>query len=360
MSSIYNQAVKYFLITGSAGLIGSECSEFFIKKGFKVLGLDNNSRKKFFGVSGSVDVRKDQLNEMNDYLHFDVDIRNKKKVEEIFIEFNKKISCVIHCAAQPSHDWAVKDKILDYEINSTSTLQLLDLFKIYCPDACFINVSTNKVYGDNPNKLDFTEKKHRYEVKSTSKFFKNGIDESMSTDNCVHSFFGVSKLSADLYVQEFGKNLKLNTVTFRGGCLTGENHSGVELHGFLSYLVKCIIKNKKYNIYGYKGKQVRDNIHSSDLINCFWHYYQNPKEGEIYNIGGGRENSCSILEVLKFFEKEYNVKSSFEIFDENRVGDHIWWITDYSKFSKHFPQWKIKYKIEDILTKIANFEIEKS
>ena len=352
--------MKYILITGSAGLIGSECSEFFVKKGFKVLGLDNDSRKKFFGSSGSTNNRKKQLTQMKDYQHFNVDIRNKKKVKEIFTNFKKKISCVIHCAAQPSHDWAIKDITLDYQINSTATLQLLDLFQTYCPDACFINVSTNKVYGDNPNKLKLIEHKNRYEVSKSSEYFKRGINERMSTDNCVHSFFGVSKLSADLYVQEFGKNSRLNTVTFRGGCLTGENHSGVELHGFLSYLIKCIINKKKYKIFGYKGKQVRDNIHSSDLINCFWHYYQNPTQGEIYNIGGGRENSCSIIEVLNFFEKEYNFKIPVEFFDDNRTGDHIWWITDYSKFSKDFPKWKIRYKLDKILKNIASHEIEKS
>ena len=349
--------MKYFLITGSSGLIGSECVEFFIKKGFKVLGIDNDSRKKFFGVSGSTQTRKNQLSNLRDYYHFNVDIRNNKSVEEIFLKYKNKIKCIVHCAAQPSHDWAIKDKILDYQINSTSTLQLLNLFHKHCPESCFINVSTNKVYGDNPNKLKFIELKNRYEVSQDSIFFKNGIDETMSTDNCVHSFFGVSKLSADLYVQEFGKNLNLNTVTFRGGCLTGENHSGVELHGFLSYLIKCMFKKKKYKVFGYKGKQVRDNIHSSDLINCFWHYFKNPTNGEIYNIGGGRKNSCSILEVINFFKENYNLSISLEFFNENRTGDHLWWITDYTKFQKHFPKWNIKYKLDDIFNKIAKYEI---
>ncbi len=350
--------MKYFIITGSAGLIGSECVEFFIKKGFKVIGIDNDSRKKFFGKSGSIFKRRKQLLAYKDYKHFNIDIRDKKKIEEIFKNYRSKIKCIIHCAAQPSHDWAVKDKILDYEINSFATLKLLDLFNKYCPEASFINVSTNKVYGDNPNKLKIVEKSFRFEVERSSKYYKKGIDESLSTDNCVHSFFGASKLSADLYVQEFGKNLDLKTVTFRGGCLTGENHSGVELHGFLSYLVKSIIHKRKYKIFGYKGKQVRDNIHSSDLINCFWHYFQNPKIGRVYNIGGGRENSCSILEVINFFKKNYNIHLETEYFEKNRVGDHIWWITDYTKFQRDYPKWKIKFNIEKILQSIASYEVK--
>ena len=344
------------MVTGSAGLIGSECVEFFLKKGHKVLGLDNNSRRKFFGKEGSILERRNQLLIYKDYKHFNLDIRNEKKIEEIFSEYKSKIKCIIHCAAQPSHDWAIKDKVLDYEINSTATLILLNAYKKYCPESPFIYVSTNKVYGDNPNKLKLKELKLRFEVEKKSNFFKNGIDESMSVDNCVHSFFGVSKLSADLYVQEFGKNYNLPTVVFRGGCLTGEHHSGVELHGFLSYLIKSIIHKRKYKIFGYKGKQVRDNIHSSDLINCFWHFYKKPRVGEIYNIGGGRKNSCSILEVIDFFKKEFGISTKTEYVDQNRMGDHIWWISNFNKFKKHYPKWKLKVDIKEVFTKIANYE----
>lgn len=349
--------MKYIIVTGSAGLIGSECVEFFLKKGLKVIGIDNDSRKKFFGNQGSILKRKKQLLQNLGYKHYDTDIRNKKKINEIFAGYKSKIKCIIHCAAQPSHDWAIKDKILDYEINSTSTLTLLDSYKKFSPEAPFIYVSTNKVYGDNPNKLKIEEKKFRFEVEKKSNFYKNGINESMSIDNCIHSFFGVSKLSADLYVQEFGKNYNLPTAIFRGGCLTGEHHSGVELHGFLSYLIKSIIHKKPYKIFGYKGKQVRDNIHSYDLINCFWNFYQNPRCGEVYNIGGGRENSCSILEVIKFFKEKYNFTTATEYIDKNRTGDHVWWISDFTKFKKHYPNWGITVKLEEVFSKIADFEI---
>ena len=349
--------MKFVLITGSSGLIGSECCEFFIDKKFKVIGIDNDSRKKFFGIRGSTQKRKQEISKLKDYKHHDIDILNSNLVEQIFKDYKNKIKCIIHCAAQPSHDWAYKNPILDYKINSSATLNLLLNFKKYCPDACFINMSTNKVYGDNPNKLKFKEKKFRYEVDKNSSYFKNGIDENMSLDNCVHSLFGVSKLSSDLYVQEFGKNYNLKTVTFRGGCLTGENQSGVELHGFLSYLVESIMMKKVYKVFGYKGKQVRDNIYSRDLISCFWNYYLNPRPGEIYNIGGGRENSCSILEVINYFKVNYNILTKTKYYESERVGDHIWWISDLSKFKKHYPNWKLKYSLDMILDKIAlNFQ----
>ena len=348
--------MKFILITGASGLIGSECSEFFLDRGFKIIGIDNNSRKKFFGRNGSITKRKNQLLTNKNYLHFDLDIRNKKRIDEIFSKYKSKIDCIVHCAAQPSHDWAVKDMFLDYQINSTATLILLNAYKNFCPEIPFIYVSTNKVYGDNPNKIKLIEKKLRFEVDRKSSFYK-GVNESMSIDNCVHSFFGASKLSADLYVQEFGKNYNLPTVSFRGGCLTGENHSGVELHGFLSYIIKSIVHKNKYKIFGYKGKQVRDNIHSSDLINCFWHFYKSPRVGEVYNIGGGRENSCSILEVLSFFKKKYDLETPTEYINRNRTGDHMWWISDYSKFKKHYPKWKIQVKLEDIYRKIAENEL---
>ena len=344
---------KYILITGSSGLIGSEAAEFFFKKGFYILGIDNNFRKKFFGNKGSILRRKKELELISEYEHFDYDIRNTSKIEKIFKKYKDKIKCVIHCAAQPSHDWAKTDPLIDFDINSRSTLNLLLLFKKFCPDGSFINLSTNKVYGDNPNKLDIEEKETRFELSKKSKYFPKGIDETMSTDNCIHSFFGSSKLSADLYVQEFGKNLNLNTVTFRGGCLTGENHSGVELHGFLSYFITNLKNSKPYTIFGYKGKQVRDNIHSSDLIKCFWEYFKKPIAGEIFNIGGGRKNSCSILEVIELMKNTYKSKSKITYIKKNRTGDHIWWITDNSKFSKFYPNWEIKQNLHKIIKKIV-------
>ena len=297
--------MKFILITGASGLIGSECSEFFLDRGFKIIGIDNNSRKKFFGRNGSITKRKKQLLINKNYLHFDLDIRNKKKIDDIFSKYRSKIDCIVHCAAQPSHDWAVKDMFLDYQINSTATLILLNAYKNFCPEIPFIYVSTNKVYGDNPNKLKIIEKKTRWEIKKTDKYYK-GIDEEFSIDNCTHSFFGVSKTYADLIVQEYGKNVGLKTVCFRAGCITGPNHSGAKLHGFLSYLVKVSLNKKKYSLIGYKGKQVRDNIHSNDLVNCFWEFYKKPRKGEIYNIGGGRYSNCSVIEALNLVEEMTN------------------------------------------------------
>ena len=348
--------MKFIIVTGSAGLIGMQACLFFLQKGFNVIGIDNDSRRKFFGAEASINKNKRKLLESKNYQHFSFDILNKKKIEELFSKYKVKIKCVIHCAAQPSHDWATKHILTDYKINSLSTINLLNIYKENCPEACFINLSTNKVYGDNPNKFDFIEKKYRFELSSKNKYFLHGFNESMSIDNCIHSFFGASKLSADLYVQEFGRYFGLNTVTFRGGCLTGENHTGTELHGFLSYLVKTIINKGTYKIFGYKGKQVRDNIHSRDIVNCFWHFYSKPKCGEIYNIGGGRENSCSILEVINFFKKFYKINTTVSYIKENRIGDHKWWISDCRKFKNDYPEWKLEFSLEKILTKIAEFE----
>ena len=346
--------MKYILVTGSAGLIGSECVEFFLKKGHKVLGLDNNSRRKFFGKEGSILERRNQLLIYKDYKHFNLDIRNEKKIEEIFSEYKSKIKCIIHCAAQPSHDWAIKDKVLDYEINSTATLILLNAYKKYCPESPFIYVSTNKVYGDNPNKLKVNENKFRFDLKKKHNYHK-GINENMSIDKCVHSFFGVSKLSADIMVQEYGVNFGMNTVCFRAGCITGSKHSGARLHGFLSYLVKKSISEKKYTVIGYKGKQVRDNIHSKDLVRCFWEYYKNPKKGKVYNIGGGRKCSCSVIEAINIIEKKLKIKIKLNFLKKARTGDHLWWISDNSRFIKDYPNFKIKYSIEKVIEElIAN------
>ena len=345
---------KYVLITGSSGLVGSECVEFFINKKFNVIGVDNDYRSFFFGKSASIKKREKFLSKKYpEYKIFNNDIRNLNEIKKIFLEYKNKIKLIIHCAAQPSHDWATKDPLLDFDINARSTLNLLNLFKTYCPKSSFIFVSTNKVYGDKPNQIPVIEKKFRYELKNNH-YFKNGFDESLSIDNSIHSFFGVSKTSADLYVQEFGKNFKLNTVSFRCGCITGENHSGSEAHGFLNYLIKNIIEKKTYKIIGYKGKQVRDNIHSHDLVSCFWEYYKNPKKGKIYNIGGGRNNSCSIIEVIKKLEVFLNIKVKKKYIKFNRTGDHIWWITNTSKFKKDYPKWKIKINLDQIIKRIIN------
>ena len=348
--------MKYILITGSCGLVGAEAVKFFNQKKFKIIGIDNNYRKKFFGPTASVKWSENFLKaNIKNYYHHRLDITNYSGLEKIFKRYNKKIKCLINCAAQPSHDWAIKNIPLDFRINTLGTLNLLQLFKKYCPKSSFVQISTNKVYGDSPNKLNLIEKKTRFDVMSNSKYFK-GINTNMTIDNSVHSFFGVSKCSADLLTQEFGKNLGLNTVVFRLGCITGPGHSGAVMHGFLSYLVKCNILNKKYQIYGYKGKQVRDNIHSYDLVSAIWEYYKNPKPGEIYNLGGGRKNSCSVLEAIKKVEDLTKKKFKFEILKKNRTGDHIWYITDNSKFIKDYKNWKLKKSLNNILVDIIESE----
>ena len=340
------------IITGSSGLVGSESVEFFCKKGFDVVGIDNNLRNHFFGKDGStIWVKKKLLNKHKNFKSNNIDIRNFNSIEKIFKKYKKNISLIIHCAAQPSHDYGKKFPILDFNVNATGTLNLLELTKRYCPDSPFIFMSTNKVYGDNPNKLKIIEKSKRWELKEKDIFYK-GIDEKFSIDNCTHSFFGVSKTYADLIVQEYGKNIGLKTVSFRGGCITGPNHSGAKLHGFLSYLVKSSLTKKSYTLIGYKGKQVRDNLHSFDLVNCFWEFYKKPKNGEVYNMGGGRYSNCSVLEALDIVEKLKNINIKKKIIKENRVGDHIWYVSNTKKFKKDYPKWKQKYNTKKIIEEL--------
>ena len=337
------------LITGSSGLVGSESVNFFSKKGFDVIGIDNNLRKFFFGNEASTNqIKNDLLKKNKSFKNYSTDIRNYNGLEKIFKKYKKNISLIIHCAAQPSHDYGKNFPLLDFNVNATGTLNLLELTKKYCPSAPFIFMSTNKVYGDNPNRLQIIEKQKRWELKEGAKNF-NGIDENFSIDNCTHSFFGVSKTYADLIVQEYGKNVGLKTVCFRGGCLTGPNHSGAKLHGFLSYLVKISLSKKKYSLIGYKGKQVRDNLHSYDLVNSFWEFFKKPTKGEVYNMGGGRYSNCSIIEALDLVEDIANIKIRREILKKPRVGDHIWYISNLSKFKNHFPNWKQKYNTKKII-----------
>ena len=277
-------------------------------------------------------------------------IFNTNKFENILKKYKKKIKFIIHAAAQPSHDWAKKDPILDYNVNSTATINIFFLIKKYIPNATVIFTSTNKVYGDNPNKIKLIEKKTRYIP--AEKKYQNGFDEKLSIDDCTHSFFGASKLSADIIAQEFGKNFSLKIGIFRAGCITGENHSGAELHGFLSYLVKSCLGSKKYNLIGYKGKQVRDNIHSFDLINCFWHFYKNPRKGEIYNIGGSNFSNCSVIEAINYIEKKLRLKIKIKFIKKNRVGDHIWYISSMRKFKRDYPGWKQIFSTKKIILEL--------
>ncbi len=345
------------IVTGSTGLIGSATCEYYLNKRINVLGIDNDLRSYFFGKEGSNKWKEKKLKKNKNYKHLSVDIRNKNKIFEIFKKYKKKIKAIVHAAAQPSHDWAAKEPFTDFEINANGTLNLLEAFRLYCPKATFVFTSTNKVYGDRPNFLTLVEKKLRYEIKKNHKYYKKGIDEKMSLDQTTHSIFGASKLSADLLVQEYGRYFNLKTVSFRGGCLTGENHSGAVLHGFLSFLVKSIVHKKKYFIFGYKGKQVRDNIHSLDVVKAFDEFIKKPKSGgRVYNIGGGRQNSCSIIEAIKLIEKISKTKSKYKILKQNRIGDHLWWITDNSKFKKDYPNWKIEVSLIKSLKQMVSFE----
>jgi CDP-paratose 2-epimerase len=338
------------VITGSAGLIGSESVEFFSQKFDKVIGIDNNMREYFFGSDASTAWNKERIEKsVSNYKHYNPDIRDYQELEKIFKEYGKDIKLIIHTAAQPSHDWAAKEPLTDFHINATGTLNLLELTRLHCPAAVFIFTSTNKVYGDNPNFLPLVEKETRWEISESHPYFKNGIDEKMSLDNTKHSVFGASKVAADIMAQEYGKYFQMNIGVFRGGCLTGPKHSGAQLHGFLAYLMKCAITGKQYTIFGYKGKQVRDNIHSWDLVNLFWHFYQNPKQGEAYNVGGGRFSNCSMLEGIKLCEEITGNKMDYTYSETNRIGDHIWYISDMTKFKEHYPAWTWKYTVEDVL-----------
>ena len=345
--------MKIVLITGSAGLIGSEAVRFFCDKGYTVVGIDNNMRQTFFGEDASTDWNRQRLSSLyqDKYIHHDIDIRDQEKIEELFQHYNTDISLIIHTAAQPSHDWAAKDPLMDFTVNANGTLVLLENTRRFCPEAVFIFCSTNKVYGDTPNNLPLIEQELRWEIADTHAYTQ-GIDETMSIDQCKHSLFGASKVAADVLVQEYGRYFDMKTASFRGGCLTGPSHSGTKLHGFLSYLMKCTMTGDPYQVYGYKGKQVRDNIHSYDLVNAFYHFYQNPCVGEVYNIGGSRYSNCSMLEAIQHCEDIAGKKLNWSYSESNRIGDHIWWISDVRKFANHYPDWQLTYTVPDILQEI--------
>jgi CDP-paratose 2-epimerase len=352
--------MKIAIVTGSAGLIGSQACDFFSKRGYKIIGIDNDMRAYFFGEGSST---KDSLESLksniNDYEHYNIDIRDYQKINEVFSKYSNDIDIVIHTAAQPSHDWAANEPLTDFSINATGTMNMLEVTRLNCPKATFIFTSTNKVYGDTPNRLGIQERNTRYEY--VMDYGGLGlVDEQMSIDNTKHSVFGASKVAADVMCQEYGKYFGMNVGIFRGGCLTGPNHAGAELHGFLSYLVKCIVNNKPYTIFGYKGKQVRDNIHSWDLVNMFWEFHQNPKQGEVYNAGGGRDNSTSILEAIDTINRIAETNwSNYTISEHNRIGDHIWYISDLKKFRTHYPNWNITIDLEKTIKQMVDFEKNK-
>lgn len=352
--------MKICIVTGSAGLIGSESVEFFAAKGFQVVGIDNGMRKYFFGPEASTAWNRDRLKEtVPSYRHYDEDIRDVQAMEEIFRTYGTDIKLIIHCAAQPSHDWAAREPITDFTINANGTLVLLEMTRKVCPEAVFIFTSTNKVYGDAPNSLPLKELEKRWELEQAHPYYEHGIDESMTIDQTQHSLFGASKVAADILVQEYGRYFSMKTACFRGGCLTGPAHSGVELHGFLAYLMKCAITGAPYTVFGYQGKQVRDNIHSFDLTNMFWHFYQNPRVAEVYNAGGSRHSNCSMLEAIGLCEEITGKKINWSYSDANRRGDHIWWISDVRKFRSHYPQWDFRYDLKGILVDIFEGMITK-
>lgn len=348
------------VITGSAGLIGSQSVHFFAGLGFNIVGIDNDMRAVFFGDAASTSWNQALLIEQygDRYQHKNIDIRDRDAIESLFNEYGADIELIIHTAAQPSHDWAANDPHTDFTVNANGTLVLLEATRQFCPAAVFVFTSTNKVYGDTPNHLPLEELDTRWEI-TPGHAFHQGIDETMSIDHSKHSLFGASKVAADVLVQEYGRYFGMKTGSFRGGCLTGPLHSGAELHGFLAYLMKCAIAQKTYTIFGYQGKQVRDNIHSYDLVNAFHHFYQNPRCGEVYNMGGSRHSNCSMLEAIALCEAFTGNPFNYEYSEDNRLGDHIWYISDVSKFQAHYPQWQYKYTLKDIFAEIYQAQISR-
>jgi len=342
------------LVTGSAGLVGAESVRFLIERGFRVVGIDNDMRRMFFGDDASTQPCREHLEAaLPNYEHFNIDIRNRRAVEALFAGYGEKLELVIHTAAQPSHDWAARQPHVDFAVNAVGTLNLLESCRRHSPNASFIVTSTNKVYGDRPNTLPLRECETRWEIDPAHRFAEHGIDETMPVDQSTHSLFGVSKLSADVLVQEYGRYFGMNTVCFRGGCITGPGHSGTKLHGFLSYLIRCALTGERFTILGYRGKQVRDNIHAFDLVNMFWHYHQSPRPGEVYNAGGGRHSNCSVLEAVSLCEEILGTPMNVNYAEEPRIGDHIWYISDTRKFRRHYPQWEYTYTLREIFEDIA-------
>jgi CDP-paratose 2-epimerase len=340
------------IVSGSAGLIGSETCKRFHREGFDVVGIDNDMRGQFFGPEASTMASRRALEEqLKNYRHCPVDIREREAIDKIFSNFGNSIKVVIHTAAQPSHDWAARDPFTDFGVNALGTLNLLEACRLHAPDAVFIFTSTNKVYGDAPNNLPLVELDTRWEIQSTHPYHA-GIDEHLTIDQSKHSLFGASKVAADVLVQEYGRYFGMKSVCFRGGCLTGPGHAGTELHGFLAYLMKCAVTAKPYRVFGYKGKQVRDNIHSFDLVEAFWHFYQAPRSGEVYNMGGSRHSHCSMLEAIGLCEEISGKKIDWTYLEENRIGDHIWYVSDVRKFQSHYPNWKYRYDLRGLLNEI--------
>jgi CDP-paratose 2-epimerase len=341
------------IITGSAGLVGSEAAVHFASRGLEVVGIDNNMRKKFFGSGASTKWQRRKLEETlgSRYDHRRIDIRDRGAIRKLFRFYGSDIALVVHTAAQPSHDWAAKAPLTDFSVNALGTFHLLEATRRYAPEAAFIFTSTNKVYGDTPNRLPLEEKATRWEIQADHAY-NDGIREDMSIDQTLHSLFGASKVAADVAVQEFGRYFGLKTACFRGGCLTGPNHSGTQLHGFLAYLVKCAATGTPYTVFGYGGKQVRDNLHSADLVSAFDHFFEAPRSGEVYNMGGSRVSHCSMLEAIKISEEIVGRSLDWTYSEVNRTGDHIWWVSNVDRFASHYPTWRVTYDVPRICREI--------
>lgn len=341
------------VITGAAGLIGSEACRFFAQQNYQVVGIDNDLRAFFFGEHASTASNLKRLKEeIPSLLHYAVDVRDEEQIQRIFSDYGTEISVVVHAAGQPSHDWAAQDPRTDFQVNAVGTLNLLEATRQHCPQASFVLTSTNKVYGDRPNELPFVEQDSRWEIASDHRYHAFGIDESMSLDQTTHSLFGCSKVAADVLVQEYGRYYGIKTGCFRGGCLTGPGHSGAVLHGFLSYLTKCAVTKTLYTIIGHQGKQVRDNIHSRDFVQMLWHFVQQPRAGEVYNAGGGRFSNCSVLEAIAICEELTGHKMEVQSLEEPRKGDHIWYISDTRKFQSQFPGWRLTCDLRMIIQEL--------
>ncbi len=348
--------MKRILVTGSSGLIGSEAVTYFDAQGHEIVGVDNNMRQFFFGPSGDTTWNLSRLRRVTkNFTHYDTDIRSREEIFDLFKKY--RFDWIIHCAAQPSHDKAKEIPLIDFEVNALGTVNLLEATRQFRDEAVFVLMSTNKVYGDAPNEKPLLELETRYDFADRDDY--DGIDENCRIDRTLHSIFGASKVAADVMAQEYGRYFGMNVGVFRGGCLTGPHHSGVELHGFLSYLVKVAFTGQVYNIYGYKGKQVRDNIHSYDVIRAIEEFASNPRSGEVYNLGGGRQNSVSILEAIKLIEAMTGRKIQTAYQNQNRIGDHICYISDLGKFRNHFPKWELSRDLETILEEILDIETKR-
>jgi CDP-paratose 2-epimerase len=345
------------IVTGSGGLIGSESAAYFAQQGYDVIGLDNDMRAYFFGPEASTRPNSERLAAGQDgFTPLDVDIRDREAVERVFAEHKPEL--VVHCAAQPSHDWAAREPHTDFGVNAVGTLNLLEAARRHSPDAPFVFTSTNKVYGDRPNYLPLVELDTRYELPEDHEWF-GGIPTTMSIDQSTHSIFGASKVAADVLVQEYGRYFDMPTVCFRGGCLTGPQHAGAQLHGFLAYLMKCTVTGDAYTIFGYKGKQVRDNIHAHDVVRAFHAFAEAPRTAAVYNLGGGRASNVSMLEAIAKCQEIAGRELDYTLSEQARIGDHQWYVSDFSDFERDYPEWQLTFGIDEVLRDIYQFNVER-